>query len=517
MAAEAGIPLRPPSAVGKIPSWAGMTGAVGRPAGGLRPFLAGLALLALLAGCAAVGPDYVKPERPLPDSWHSLFAGAGDQSTPELARWWQTLGDPQLSDLVQQAADANLDAREALSRVRQARYQRHRSRAALFPTLDASASGKKSGRRESGGPGTETELYSAGFDAGWELDVFGGARRGLEAAQADLEARVEDFRDVMVTLLAEVAVNYSDLRTAQARLAVARRNLASLEETLRLVDTLTQTGLDDELALAQARYNLESARARLPALEVSREAALNRLAVLTAQAPGALHQDLLDVRPLPTVGGDLAVGVPADALRQRPDIRRAERELAAQTARIGEAQADLYPKFSLSGSIGLEALALGDLFSSPTRLWSLGPVVSWPIFDAGAIRSNIGVQTELRQQAALRYEAAVLGALEDVENALTALAREQEKGSTLRAAAAAARQAAELAEQQYIAGLADFNAVLDAQRSLLSFEDQMTESRGAVVSDLIQLYKALGGGWQSMDPEALAANAQTEGEPHAKR
>jgi outer membrane protein, multidrug efflux system len=460
-------------------------------------------------GCAAVGPDYVKPEMALPDAWHGV---AGQEIRPDekgLASWWQVIGDPALTELIQRAAVDNLDVREALSRVRQARLQRQQTRAALFPTLDANATAKKSGRYDTGSA-TQSDLYAAGFDAGWELDIFGGTRRAVEAAQADLEASTEDLRDVMVTLLAEVAVNYVDVRTYQSRLAVADSNLATLEETWRLLEDLSQAGLGDALAVSQARYNLESARAKLPDLKTGLEAAMNRLAVLVAQPPGALHDQLAEARPIPRVAAALAVGVPADVIRQRPDIRRAERELAAQTARIGEAEAELYPQFSLSGSIGLEALSLGDLFSSGSRIWALGPTVRWPVFDAGAIRSNIGVQDELRQQALARYEAVVLSALEEVEDALTAYAQEQQKIESLQAAAAAARTAAQLAGHQYASGLTGFSNVLDAQRSLLSFEDQMTASRGAMLSDLVRLYKALGGGWQSLASTALTPITATD-------
>jgi len=458
-------------------------------------------LLLMIApiGCAAVGPDYARPSLPLPEQWHSMTDDGTQQDANQLAEWWQGLNDPVLTRLIEQAAADNLDAREALSRVRQARFQRRQTRAALFPSLDARSSATQSGRHDDDGH-TDNELYAAGFDAGWELDVFGGNRRSVEAAQADLEAGVEDLRDVMVTLLAEVAVNYVDVRTYQARLAVAQRNLATLEETWQLLKALAQAGTGDELTVAQARYNLESARATLPDLEVGLETAMNRLAVLIGQPPGSLKAEFTQVRPIPTATKEMAVGVPADILRQRPDIRQAERALAAQTARVGEATADLYPKFTLSGSIGLEALSLGDLFSSPDRLWSFGPTIRWPVFDAGAIRSNIGIQEELRQQALLRYEAAVLSALEEVENALVTYDREQQKIVTLRAAAQAADLAAELAGHQYVTGMTGFSDVLDAQRSQLSFEDQMTQSQGAALTALVGLYKALGGGWQSVLP-----------------
>ncbi len=476
------------------------------------PIIGLLGLLVFQAGCAAVGPDYIRPQMSLPDQWHGISAPGSPPGDRLLPDWWETLNAPVLTDLIDQAAAANLDVRQAASRVRQARLQRRQTQAALYPTVDATGSARKSGAHANDGTYSDSELYAAGFDAGWELDVFGGVRRAVEASQADVEANVENLRDVQVTLLAEVAVNYADVRTYQARLAVAERNLAIQEETWQLLDALSRAGAGDELAVTQARYNLESTRAKIPDLKVGLEAALNRLAVLTGKAPGSLHSGLEEIQPIPRVSVAMAVGIPADVVRQRPDIRQAERELAAQTARVGEATAELYPKFTLSGSIGLESLSLGDLFSSGSSLWSIGPSVSWPVFDAGAIRSHIGVQDELRQQALFTYEAVILSALEEVENALTAYAQDQHKIASLQAAAEAARQAAQLAGQQYIAGLTGFSDVLDAQRSLLSFEDQMTESQGAIFADFVRLYKALGGGWQSLEQTPLTtAPAKNKG------
>lgn len=286
------------------------------------------------------------------------------------------------------------------------------------------------------------------------------------------------------------------MRTYQARL-VAQCNVAAQQETWQLLSALARAGSGDELAVAQARYNLESSRAKIPDLKVALEAVLNRLAVLTGKAAGALHAELAEIRPIPVVSIDPAVGIPADVVRQRPDIRRAERELAAQTARIGVAQADLYPSLTLSGSIGWEALSSDKLIGSANRTWSFGPSFTWPIFNAGAVRSNINVHVELQQQARIRYEAAVLSAIEEVENAMMVYANGQQKLELLDAAVTAARTAAQLAEHQYTAGLTGFSDVLDAQRSLLSFEEQLVESRGVVMSGLVQLYKVLGGGWQT--------------------
>jgi NodT family efflux transporter outer membrane factor (OMF) lipoprotein len=459
-------------------------------------FLAMLTGILLITGCATVGPDYVPPQMQLPDQWHSLSVGNETLDTQRLATWWQALNDPALSRLIEQATTNNHDVLQARSRVREARYRRLQTRAALFPALDATGPANRSSGSEETGSGDTTTLYQAGFDASWELDLFGGNRRSVEAAQADLESQIADGNDVMVALLAEVAVNYIDLRTYQARLAVAQGNVATQQETWELLDALFRAGSGDALAVDQARYNLASSRATIPDLEVGRKAAVNRLAVLIGKAPGALRADLATAQPIPQTSLELAVGVPADIIRQRPDIRRAERELAAQTARIGEAEADLYPKFSLSGSIGLEALSLGDLISAGSQTWSFGPTIQWPLFDAGKIRSNIKVQGELQQQALLNYASTVLAALEEVENALVAFAQEQQKLGRLEAAAEAARSAARLAEKQYTTGMTGFSDVLEAQRSMLSFEDQLAESCGAVIVNLVQVYKSLGGGWQ---------------------
>lgn len=470
-----------------------------------RAVFTGMVIL-LLTSCVCVGPDYVQPHVDLPDQWFSAASDVQKTQSAIPSRWWQIMDDALLTRLMDQAIANNLDHQEALSRVREARFRRLNTRSALFPTLDANGSARKSGGQDNEKSMTiqdtgiqATDLYTAGFDAGWELDFFGGTRRSVEASQADWAAEIESLNDVRVTLLAEVAVNYIDLRTYQARLAIARNNVKSQQETWVLLNAMSKAGSGDELALAQARYNLESSRSNIPDLETGLAAAMNRLAVLTGRPAGALNVELAVVRPIPQPLVELAVGVPADVIRQRPDIRQAERELAAQTARIGEAEAERYPKFSLSGSIGLEAVSAGKLFSSASRSWSWGPDFSWSIFNAGAVESNIQVQNELQRQALIQYRAAVLNAVEEVENALVVYAQEQKKLKRLQSAVDAARQAAELAENQYTTGMTGFSDVLDAHRSLLSFEDQLAESRGAVLSGWVQLYKALGGGWQSFN------------------
>jgi len=467
-----------------------------------------------LAGCAAVGPDYTRVEPRTPDEWHAELLGgltAGSMAPETLAHWWRTLNDAQLDSLVARALNGNLDLKNARARIREARGLRGISEADLFPTLDVAASASKQRTSENSNTGTESELYTADFDAGWELDVFGGVRRSVEAAQANLEATQEDLHNVLVSLLAEVALNYVEVRTFQARLAVTGANIKTQQETYDLNQSRYEAGIIDELAVQQSLRILESSRSQIPALKTGLDAAKNRLAVLLGEQPGKLHRELDVTRPIPELPVTVVVGIPAETLRHRPDIRSAERNLAAQTARIGVATADLYPKFRLFGTIGLESLSSGDFFEWASRTWSIGSGVSWNIFDGNAIRQNIEVQTARQEQALIQYEAAVLRAQEEVENVLVAYAKEQLRRESLSKAADAAQRAALLAQDRYQAGLVDFNNVLDAQRSLLILQDELNQSNGAVISNLVRLYKALGGGWKSLEameePPKKTANA----------
>jgi len=436
----------------------------------------------------------------VPATWHTrLNEGVtADEVDPKtLSAWWKTLDDTLLSSLVDRAVSGNLDLKKALSRVREARARRGIATADLFPTLNATGSATWSRSSKDTGSGKTSELYSTNFDATWEVDIFGGVRRSIEAAEADVEASQEDLRNVLVSLLAEVALNYVEVRTLQARLAVAEANLKTQTETCELTQWRYEAGLSDELAVQQAKYNLESTRSQIPTIRTNMEEALNRIAILLGEQPGALHKELEKPEPIPVPPLRVAVGIPAELLRRRPDVRYAERQLAAQTARIGVAMADLYPKFTLNGSVGLEALSLNSLSSGIWTLLGI-PRITWTIFKAGAIRKNIEVQSALQEQALIQYEAAVLNALEEVENALVGYAEEQRKKNALREAADAAHKAVDLVLCKYQAGLTDFSNVLEAERSLLSFQEQLAQSDGTITSNLIRLYKALGGGWASM-------------------
>jgi len=463
-------------------------------------------MLFIFAGCAVVGPDYVQPDTPMPETWHTpAKSGITKEHIDKeaLADWWAILDDPVLTNLVESAISGNLGLKEARARVREARARRGISEAGRFPTIDTSGSAKLNRSSEETGSGSERKLYAAGFDAAWELDVFGGKKRAVEAAGAELQASEEDLRDVLVSLIAEVALNYVDLRSFQTRLSFAEASLEAQKQTYNITRWRRQAGLTTQLDVEQAKYSLEQTRAQIPALQTGLEQAKNRLSVLIGQHPGTLKNSLAEPKAIPVTPLEVAVGVPADILRQRPDVRRAERQLAAQTAQIGVATADLYPRFSLLGSIGLEALSPGNLFLTSSRTHGIGATVAWPLFDAGAIRSNIEVQSALQEQALIRYEAVVLTALEDVENALVAYAKEQRRRQSLTEATEAARRAVDLAQKQYTSGLIEFGNVLIAQRSLLSLEDQLAVSDGGVTSNLIALYKSLGGGWKSLMPDNM--------------
>jgi NodT family efflux transporter outer membrane factor (OMF) lipoprotein len=466
-------------------------------------------IVILVAGCMTVGPDYVPTEPKVPEQFSSDLSGGLtveplDKAT--LSQWWATLNDPELTDLIDRAIAGSLDLREAAARILEARAQRGISEAGRFPTIDASGSVSRQrfrfGTNQENVITATNTLYGGGFDATWELDLFGRLQRQVEASTAQLEASEEAYRDVLVTLLAEVALNYVEVRSFQMRLAVAEANRDAQAKTLELVQANFEGGEVSRLDVEQARSNLESTRSQIPTLETSLAQAKHRLAVLLGQPPGSLDDELHKFKRVPLASPSVAIGVPANMLRRRPDIRRAERELAAQTAQIGVATAELYPKFTLIGSIGLESFSASDFFVPMSRVFKIGPAVQWNIFDAGRIRRNIEVQNAKQEQALIAYEAAVLNALREVEDMLVAYGKEMTRRQSLVEAEQATRRTVEIAQDQYHAGESNFLTVLDAQRSLLNIQDQLAESDGQVTTNVISLYKALGGGWESLAPES---------------
>jgi NodT family efflux transporter outer membrane factor (OMF) lipoprotein len=476
----------------------------------VRGALLAAAVALTLSGCA-VGPNYRPPQPVTPDAWHELPAtGVRVESpdAPSLAAWWTTLNDPQLNEFIERALAENKTAKQAYARVVQARAQRAIAGSGFWPSIGASASASRteseSNFNESGEVvSTVGESYSTGVSASWELDLFGGQRRSYESATAQLAATEADTRDVLVVLLGDVALSYVGVRTAQSRLDFAERNLESQREALDITRWRAEAGLTTVLDVEQANTNYEQTRAQIPLLESSLVQNMNRLAVLTGQTPGALEVSLQDRKPIPVAPVDIVAGVPADVLRRRPDVRSAERQLAAQTAEVGVATAALYPSLSLTGSISWQSLTASDLLDG-FRNDRSGLSLSLPLFNGGALRQRIKAQNALVDQALAAYEATVLAVYEEVENALDAWTSEQRRHEALVQAVGSARRAAELALVQYNSGLVDFQTVLTADRQLISLEDSLAVSDGENTANLIRLYRALGGGW-SVFPTATTA------------
>lgn len=450
------------------------------------------ALVGGLSGCASVGTqDSGVPPVVVPAAWSGDDSAAPGYAADSLAQWWLRLGDAQLTALITQALQFNTSVRTAQAALVQARAQVDLQAAGLVPRVGTSASVQRSRAANSTG-----NTFQAGFDASWEPDVLGQVRSGVNAGQADARAAEASLADVQVSLAAEVAINYIELRGLQQRWAIARSNLASQQETLQITQWRLQAGLTTSLVSEQARAAAQQTAAQIPTLESGLAQSRHRLAVLTGQAPGALNAALATIAPVPQPTADLALAIPAETLRQRPDVRAAEQRIAAALARVSQADAARYPRFSLGGSLGLQALTLGALSGTSAVASALLGSVSVPLFDGGAARAQVRVQAAGLEQARLAYEATVLTALQEVDNALVALRTDRDRLVLLHSAADAAGNAALLAQQRYSSGLIDFQSVLETQRTLLATQDGVAIANAAVAADHVRLYKALGGGWQ---------------------
>jgi NodT family efflux transporter outer membrane factor (OMF) lipoprotein len=470
------------------------------------PGLPLVCVLLLLAGCT-VGPDYEQPEIPVPDAWENAAAADIADSSNVLAEWWTALGDTLLTALIEEADDGNLDLVAAVGRIREARSYRQIAGGDYWPQVGFDGAWVRSQSSENG-PGGElialgqnpTSNWEFGLGASWEIDLFGRVRRSVEAADARVQASIEDYRDVLVTLYADIASTYVTVRSLQARLAFARENVESQRETMDIVVAREDAGLVPLLDVTRARSNLANTEAIIPQLETQLEVERNRLALFLGLPPGSLDERLAwEVKiELPAV--EVFAELPAEVLRRRPDVRRSERDLAGQTALIGVATADLYPSFSLNGAIGLQALQWDDIGESDSMTWSLVPGVRWNLFTGGKIRGRIKAEEAKAEQALAAYEKTVLNALGEVENALVAYMQEQVRLESLKQAVEASRQSVTLVHTQYLEGLTDFQAYLDAQRDLFQQQDQMAASMGQVYVNLAVLNRALGGGWSLDDP-----------------
>ena len=459
-----------------------------------------LLLAAALAGCTTVGPDYRAPETGTLAVPETYYGPAGEAAVPaDLSRWWEQFRDPLLTRLVDEASAGNLDLVQAGTRLVQARESLVQARAGLVPQVDGSA-----GAGRNVGAGNDRSSFNVGADASWEIDLFGRIRRGIEASRADAESVWFDREALRVAIAAEVATNYIQARQAQARLDVARDTLRIADDNLQIAQWRVQAGLASSLDSEQARAARAQTAAGIPNLENAFASATYRLAVLTGRAPGTLTAELGQVGPIPEGPEEVAAGIPAETLRQRPDVRSAERTLAAQTARIGVAQAQLYPALRLSGNIGTSAFSLGGLVDAITG--GIFSSLSQTLFDGGRLRSQLRSQRAATEGALAAYRQSVLTALEDVENALIALRAARERQAQFAIAFEAANNTAILARIQYRSGLTDFQQLLEAERSLLSARDGMVGSRADEALALVQLYRALGGGWDAAAPPQIGRN-----------
>lgn len=466
-----------------------------------------------LGGCA-VGPDYGgAPNVALPGQWS--HGGKANAREARLGRWWERLRDPLLNKLVQEAIAANPSVQKARAVVREARATLAQTSAGLFPSLTGSASAmdsKTSSSTVSASGGSidiaPYGLYQSGLDASWELDLFGGNHRSVEAAYRAAESAEEDLRNSLVTLLGDVLAYYVDARGYQARIALAQRTSASQRETERLTRTKYQAGSATAVDLAKATAQAASTEANIPSYESALAADIHRLGILLGRPPAAVADAMSRAAPIPSPRLPLPAGLPADLLVNRPDVVSAERKLAQATAKIGQAEADRYPSVSLTGSIGTSALRLGDLAKYSSVSWSIGPSLTVPVFDAGKRYAAVRVAEAQRDQSFAEFHSTLLTALEDVENALVALATERVRIRKLTESSTNYREAARLSRSLFETGSATFLDVLDAERSLYSSEDSLIQSKVSLAKDYVALAKALGGG--SIDPGDIAVPLVTD-------
>jgi NodT family efflux transporter outer membrane factor (OMF) lipoprotein len=477
-----------------------------------RHYLVVLLLAPWITACA-VGSRYSPPKIAMPAAWQEAPSSAIGFDRSTLEHWWTTFHDPVLDDLVARAVNGNLDLKIAAARVREARAAGGIVASAALPQVDVNGQYVRSERSDAVPPfksagasspfGPRTQnIFQAGFDAGWELDVFGGVRRDVEAAVAQVEAAEDGQRDVLVILLGDVARNYAELRGAQRQLEILDGTLRSLRDTGDLAKSRFDAGLGTALDVERAEGLLNETTSRQPEIELTARHAIYRLAVLLGEQPAAFAPALGVAQAMRAAPPEVPAALPSELLSRRPDLRRAEREVAAATARTGVATADLFPRFSISGNFGRRSENVSDLGSGVSQSWFLVPGVRWPVLSGGRIRANIRVHEARAEQALGQYEKAVLAAVEEVENSLAAQSRQGRRVESLRASVESNRRALDLATERYTGGLENFLSVLDAQRSLYSVEDGLAGSETRSIVSVIALYKALGGGW-SLDPTTI--------------
>jgi len=477
----------------------------------------------LLLGACTVGPDYSRPTTPVPKAYSEPHSAAA-LSDAELGSWWKGFGDEELDSLINRAIAQNLDVETAAAKIRQVRAEERAAGAAALPEVSTSASvtrqrisehaipvppggGGNGGVGGGGGfglPGSEFTTWRAGFDASWEIDLFGKTRRSVEAARARTGAAIWNRRDAEVSTAAEVASSYLELRTLQQEIALARNEVERQERSEHLVRARVRGGLVTGQDLEQQSSELGTARAAIPPLQADADVEIHKIAILTGATPEALLADLASERALPLAPPQVPAGLPSDLLRRRPDIRAAERNLAASTADIGVATADLYPSFSLSAAPALVSTALASLIEWGSRSFTAGASLDWPIFNGGRTRANIEARNAQQEEALIAYRKTILEALQDVEDALVKIDNDRKGTGELEGALGSARRAEAIARERYAGGLVTLSDVLDAQAKRITLEKKVVETRSAEALDTVALYKALGGGW----PEVAEGGAQ---------
>jgi multidrug efflux system outer membrane protein len=462
------------------------------------PLLLSLAVTTALSACA-VGPNYVRPKTPVAAQFAGAEPGVYSNQRTQI-EFWKQFGDPTLDQLVGDALVANYDLRIAVGRLVQARAMRNQSRFDLAPTVTASGGYTKQRTpaiENPFGQAYTTRLYNAGFDATWELDFFGGVRRSIQARNAELQGEVANLHDAQVSVIAEVARNYFELRGEQTQLAVARANVKNQEQVLELTQAQRSAGSGTDLDVARAQAQLSTTLSTIGPLEAAVSRSIHRLGVLTGRDPDALTAALSAPHELPPLPHIVPVGSPEEMLRRRPDIRAAEHNLEASTDLVGVAISNLFPKVTFTGSFGFAAATPAGFGTAGSRSYMIGPGISWPAFDLGRVHEQV---VGARAGAAIaldQYHGTVLNALEETEDALVTHARDRDQLEHAQDAASASATAARLAKIRYQGGMVDFLSVLDAERTELQAEDALAQDRTEAATSLIAVYKALGGGWET--------------------
>ncbi len=466
----------------------------------IMPLAGVITLLLFLTGCIKLGPDFVKPKAPLDEKWIDADNPQIKTAPAEKTDWWSVFSDPVLNSLVETGYRQNLSLQIAGIRILESRARLGIAVGSQYPQQQDFFGGYS---REELSDNTAVtpvqggfDFWSTGFDAAWEVDIWGRFRRGVESASADLGASIANYDDILVSLVAEIASTYVQIRTFERRLEVARENVALQERSLQIAEARFQGGAVTELDVSQATALLRDTQSTIPPLQASLDQARNALSILLGRPPGEVRQVLRNRRPIPTAPADVTVGIPAELLRRRPDIRRAELQAAAQSAQIGVARSDLFPAFALVGTIAFEAEDAGKLFNANSVAGSIGPSFRWPILNYGRLKDNVRVQDARFQQLVVNYQNTVLRAAQEVEDAIVAFLRTQEQVKFLSASVEATKRSVDLSLIQYREGTVLYNEVLDSQQFLVQREDRLASSRGDVTRNLIAVYKALGGGWE---------------------